>query len=122
MKNLRFWILLGGSVSVCALYLFQIYLSQKIFTEQRILMQGQQFASMEGTYEASWKQLATRLYQVSSKDPALAEVLKRNNIAIQPGKPGTTGAAPSIPTPPPMPAPVPVQPPTTSKTKTPVGP
>jgi len=113
MKNLRFWILLGGSLCVCALYLLQIYLSQKIFAEQRMLMQGQQFASMSGTYEASWKQLATRLYQVSSKDPALAEVLKRNNIAIQANKSGATETAP---------APASVQLPATPKAKTPVGP
>jgi len=83
MKHLQFWILLVGSLFVCALYVEQIYLSRAISQQQQILYSSQQAASLGVTYNSSWKQLATRVYEMSRQDPALADVLKRNQIGIQ---------------------------------------
>jgi hypothetical protein len=110
MGGIKFWILLVGSLVVCALYLEQIYLSRAIDQQQRILLEAQQFASLGPTYENSWKQLATRVYQMSRNDKALVEVLKRNQIAVQVNPPvSPDGSSP-------QPAPL------SSKVKAPVGP
>jgi len=122
MRSLRFWILLVGSLFVCGLYLEQIYLSREIYQQQRVLMGIQQFISLAPRYEESWKQLASRIYQVSQKDAALADVLKRNQIEVQFSKTASSAApAPSQPVAPAQ-APVPATAPTSSKAKTPVGP
>ena len=72
-----------GSLAVCGLYLEQISLGRAIDEQQRALVEAQQFASMAPTYENSWKQLATRVYQMSRDDKAFLDVLQRNQIAVQ---------------------------------------
>jgi len=124
MRSLHFWILLVGSIIVCALYFEQIYLSRELYQQQRFLVDSQQIASMGAAYESSWKQLATRLYQESRQDEAMAEVLKRNQIAIQVNKPGSASAPVPAPTTAPAPSgtvPVSTPVPVSSKTKTPTG-
>jgi hypothetical protein len=116
MKGIRFWILTTGSVFVCLLYVEQIYLSRAIYQQRQVLIDSQQIVSYGQSYESSWKQLAARVYLASRQDPALADVLKRNKIAVQANKPASS----DVPTP--QPAPTSVKPPTTLPSKTPVGP
>jgi hypothetical protein len=113
MRKVKFWVLLIGSILVCALYLEQIYLSRSILHQQKILVEAQQFVSLTPSYESSWKQLATRVYEMSLQDDALADVLKRNQISVQvkPSSP-SSGSAPQA-----APAPAPTLPASPTKTK-----
>jgi uncharacterized membrane protein (UPF0182 family) len=92
MRTFQFWLLTIGSIFVSLLYLEQVYLSRSIYQQQRLLMESQQIASYGPSYQNSWKQLAMRVYQASKQDDALADVLKRNDIAIQVSHPEPTPA------------------------------
>lgn len=92
MVRVRFWILMLASLAACALYFEQIYLSQEINRQQAALMDRQRMITLGASYENSWRRLAARIFQLGQKDPALAEVLKREQIDAHFSAPGTSGA------------------------------
>lgn len=103
MKKFQFWILLLSSAFVSVLMIKQIFLSKAIVAEQRTLIDNTETASMDQGYQNTWRQLAVHIYQASRQDPALAAVLKNENVDV-----GTTPPpAPSSKTPSPAPAPHP---------------
>jgi hypothetical protein len=102
MRAAQFWILLLGSSFVSVLLIKQIFLNRDFNQEQRVLVESQQTASTGPAYENAWKQLALHIYQGSRQDPALAEVLKKENVEIHPNPaagadsaPATTPSAPA---------------------------
>jgi len=112
MRSFQFWVLLLGSTFVSSLLIKQIFLSRALNQEQRILADSQEMADSATTYENAWKQLALHIFQASRQDPALAQVLKNDNVEIHTGPAGGEGsppeAAPSLPS---VPAKAPVAPP-----------
>jgi hypothetical protein len=104
MRANQFWILLLCSTIVSALMIKQIFLSRALNLEQRLLVDSQEVASTGSAYETAWKQLAIRIYQASHQDPALAEVLKNENVMIHSGSASGTSSTPAT-TPAPSPTP-----------------
>jgi hypothetical protein len=84
MRKVQFWVLMVVSLGVCALYGYEIYLGHLMFQQQKMLVQAEQFAGTGASYENSWKQLAAHIYQAGASDAALRDVLKRNQIEVQP--------------------------------------
>src|ERR1700722_19154403 len=97
MRSLQFWILLLGSSFVSILLVKQIFLNRALFQEQRELVDSQEVVSQAPGFENAWKQLAIHIYQVSSQDPALSQVLQSEGIGIQPKAPSGTGTTPATP-------------------------
>jgi hypothetical protein len=105
MRAVQFWILLLGSSFVSVLFIKQIFLSRALAQEQRQFVDTQQTASTAPGYEDAWKQLAVHIYKASREDPALAQVLKNENVDIHANP--VAGAAPAT---------TPSAPPASSKT------
>jgi hypothetical protein len=95
MRAIQFWILLLASSLVCFLYITQIFLSRNLIREQRELVENQDTISQGAQYENAWKQLAIHIYQASAQDPALAAILKTENIGIHQNASANTGSAPA---------------------------
>ena len=92
---------------VSILLIRQIVLSREINQEQRVLIDSREMISLGSGFETLWQQLAIRIYQASRQDPALAEVLKKEKIGIQPNPAAGTSSAPAT---------TPSAPPASSKT------
>jgi len=107
MRAAQFWILLLGSSFVSVLLIKQIFLNRALDQEQRLLVESQEIASTGSTYENAWKQLARYIYQAGRRDPALAEVLKKENVEAHENPVANAGSAP---------APTPSTPPASSQT------
>jgi hypothetical protein len=101
MRALQFWILLFGSFFVSGLLIKEIFLSRTIALEHRVLVDSQETAASAPDWENAWKQVALRIYPLSLKDPALAEMLKSEKIEVSRVNPITgAGSAPgTTPTP-----------------------
>ena len=97
MRTLQFWILLLGSSFVSFLFITQIFLTRSLIQEQRVLDESRDTVSQGAQYENVWHQLAMRIYQAGSKDPALADILKKENIAVRPHAAAGAGSAPATP-------------------------
>jgi hypothetical protein len=115
MNARQFWILILGSLLLCALIIKEIFLSRALAQEQMGLIGIQDVVSTGPTYENDWKQLALSIYQASRHDPDLAALLKKDQIEIE-MKPVADAASPPATTPPPPPplpskGPVPALPP-----------
>jgi hypothetical protein len=82
MRSFQFWILLFGSFFVSGLLIKEIFLSRAMTQEHRVLVDSQETAASGPDWENAWKQVAIRIYPLSLKDPALAEVLKNEKIGI----------------------------------------
>ena len=111
MNARQFWILILGSLLLCALIIKEIFLSRALAQEQMGLIGIQDVVSTGPTYENDWKQLALSIYQASRHDPDLAALLKKDQIEIE-MKPVADAASPtcynssssSAPPPPPLPS------------------
>jgi hypothetical protein len=97
MRALQFWILLLGSSFVSFLFITQIFLTRSLIQEQRVLAESRETVSQGAEYENVWHQLATRIYQAGNQDPALADILKKENIAVHPNASTSAGSAPAPP-------------------------
>jgi hypothetical protein len=95
MRALQFWILLLGSSFVSILYVKQIFLSRDLNQVQRLLVESQEMISQGATYENAWKQLAMHIYQGGRQDPALAEVLKLENVDVHSTATAGAGSVPA---------------------------
>jgi hypothetical protein len=106
MRALQFWILLFGSFFVSGLLIKEIFLSRTIAQEHRVLVDSQETAASGPNWENAWKQVALRIYPLSLKDPALAEMLRSEKIEVSRVNPLTgAGSAPgTAPTPTPTPS------------------
>ena len=101
MRQSQFWILLLCSSFLSVLLIKQIFLSRALDQEQRFLVDSQETIATGPKFENAWKQLALRIYQADSQDPALAQLLKNENVEIHEksdaGAGSAPGAAPSVP-------------------------
>jgi hypothetical protein len=104
MRSFQFWILLLCSSFVTFLYIKQIFLSRDLNQQQRVLVDSQQVVTEGATYESAWKQLAMQIFQASRQDPALADVLKRENVDVHPAANTNSGSPTNPATPPKAPA------------------
>jgi hypothetical protein len=112
MRTFQFWILLLASSFVTLLLLQQIRISRGLSEEQRILAESQDTITQGAKYENAWKQLAVRIFEASSQDPALAGILKTEGVGIHPNPSNQEGSTPaSTPTAPSVPAKAPSMPP-----------
>ena len=87
-----FWLLAVASVVATSLLIDRIFLAHAIRDEQHLLATDREAASLGPNYEKTWKQLAADVYRLSSRDPALIDLLKRHEIHVQVSPP-----APSLP-------------------------
>jgi hypothetical protein len=99
MRGFQFWILVLGSSLVSILLIKQIFLNHALRQEQRLLVDSQEAASNGPAFESAWKQLAVHIYQVGRQDPALLQVLKKENVGVHPNPNAGSalGAPPSAP-------------------------
>ena len=95
MRTFQFWILIFASVIVCGLMLKQVFLMRELSQLQRTLADSQQVVKDGSNYENAWKQLAMRMYQVGSQDPAILDLLKRENVEVRSAKTQLPGANPA---------------------------
>ena len=110
----QFWILILGSLLLCALILKEIFLSRSLSRQQLVLLDVREVVSTGPGYEKAWQQLALPIYQASRQDPALAALLKNEHIAIHPNPAVGAGSPPATTppgTPPSSKGPVPPLPP-----------
>jgi hypothetical protein len=96
MRALQFWILMLCSTIVAGLMIKEIFLTRELNQLQRSLSESQDVVSQGSAYQNAWKQLATRIFQASHQDPALAEVLRKENVAVHQN---TQAAPPTAPMP-----------------------
>jgi hypothetical protein len=92
MKVAQFWILLICSSLIGILLMSQIYLTRKLYQQERVFGDNQEDAAAAPVYEKAWKNLAIRIYEAGLNDPALLDVLKSESIGIHPNTVGTPGA------------------------------
>jgi hypothetical protein len=102
MKGIHFWTLLIVSTAVSLLMIKQIFVSREIIRQQHALVDAHERADTGPVYKAAWEKLALAVWKASLQDPAMAQVLKDQNIAVHegspPGAPQTsTNAAPVQP-------------------------
>jgi len=95
MRSLQFWVLLLGSVVVSFFLIKLAFLSRSVTQKQRDLVETQETVASASTYENAWKQLALHIYSASSQDPALAQVLKNENVEIHSKPPPASGLLPA---------------------------
>jgi len=86
-----------ASTIVCGLMIKQIFLTRELNQLQRTLLESQDVVSQGSSYENAWKQLATHIYQASRQDPALADILRKENVAVHENAPAPTQPAPPAP-------------------------
>jgi hypothetical protein len=114
MKAAQFWILMVCSTLIAIMLLQQIHLTRKLYQQERTMGDSQEEAARGPVYEKAWQNIAIRIYEVGANDPALQDVLKKENIAIHPNA-SSAPSAPGAPTAPeqvpivnpPVPAPTP---------------
>lgn len=97
MRNTQFWILLVASTLVSVLFIKQIFLSRALDREQRVLVDDRETASTGVAWQNTWQKLALEIYKASRQDPALAAVLKNDNVAIHTAPAPVTGPAAAPP-------------------------
>jgi len=97
MNRTYFWILTSLSSLITLLLLLQILLVCMAKNDEVRLAQRQQFVNLGQQSEVHLRQLAGRIYQVSqqTQDPALKELLTRQQISITPNSDSTTGSEPA---------------------------
>jgi hypothetical protein len=95
MRALQFWILMLASMIVCGLMIKQVFLTRELNQLQRTLLESQDVVSQGSSYENAWKQLATHIYQASRQDPTLADILRKENVAVHENTPAPTQSMPS---------------------------
>jgi hypothetical protein len=96
MRALQFWILLLGSFIVSGLLVKAIFLSRSLYQEERIMTDNREITATAKPYESAWKQLALHINHSSKDDPAMAAVLKKENIVIHAAPaPGGTATPPN---------------------------
>lgn len=83
----------------------QIFLSRALNQQQRVLVDSQQTISDGNGFKNLLNQLAFRIYQASSQDPELANVLKRANLQVHTTAPADATGSPPATTPVPPKAP-----------------
>jgi hypothetical protein len=83
-----------GSSFVSFLFITQIFLTRSLIQQQRVLAESRDAVSQGAQYENAWHQVAMRIYQAGSQDPALADILKKESIAVRPHPEATAGSAP----------------------------
>ena len=98
MRSFQFWVLLLGSIVVSFLLIKLALLSRSITQKQRDLVETQETASSASGYENAWKQLSLRIYSASRQDPALAQLLKNDNVEIHTKVPPSSGLPPATTT------------------------
>jgi len=103
MNRIQYFVLTGLSSLVVLLLIGHIFLVRQTNFEQNRLAAAQQVINQAQAFQGNLKQLAVRIFQDSQKtqDPALKELLDRNQIKYNPG-PETANPAES---PAPVPAP-----------------
>jgi hypothetical protein len=87
------------SLLVAALLVKQIFLSRDLAHAQTNLIDNQEEASQAGQFENAWQKLAMALYQAGPEDPALLEILKKENIGIKSRVPPPSSLLPSTTSP-----------------------
>jgi hypothetical protein len=102
MRAFQFWVLVFASIFVSGLMIKQIFLSREVNQQQRTLADCQEVVNHGAAYENAWKQLAMRIYQSSRQDPALAAILKYENVEVHANPAANAGSttpttAPSVP-------------------------
>jgi hypothetical protein len=96
MTKKKFWIL-NATVAIVVLLLgAEIYLSGQVRLNQQNIALTQRTIAEGPGYHARWEKLALRTYQLSQQDPALKEVLQRQQIQVTP-KPGSNVPASAPP-------------------------
>ena len=101
MNRNQFWILNGLSGLVVVLLLAQILLARQAGYEQGQIAQAQQLANQGQAFGQNLKQLAMRIVQLSQStgDPALKDLLTRQQISFTPAADATNGGSASAPAP-----------------------
>ena len=84
MRPGQFWLLMAASLLVSGLLFRGIFLYRAVGKEHALLADCQQSASTAVEYQRMWKSIAARLYEASSQDPALAQLLKDQHIEVRP--------------------------------------
>ena len=95
MRTFQYWILLLGSFFVSVLLIRQAFLTRDLNQVHDQLIENQETISRGAAFENAWKKLATRIYLVGKEDPALMELLKKENIGIHAESAPNTGSAPA---------------------------
>jgi competence protein ComGC len=103
MNRIQFFVLTGVSSLVVLLLIGQIFLIHMTGYEQGQFNLAQQTVSQGQAAQTMMRQLAVRIFNDSEKmqDPALKDLLKRQDITYTPGAAtnGTESPAPPAPTP-----------------------
>jgi len=96
MRTFQFWVLIFASTVVSGLMLKQVFLMRELNQLQRTLAESQQVVKDGSSYENAWKQLAMRMYQMGHQDPAIIDLLKKEDVEVRTSAPP---APPSTPAP-----------------------
>jgi len=98
MRTFQFWILIFASTVVCGLMLKQVFLMRELTQLERTMSESQDTIKNGSQFENAWKQLAMRLYQTGQHDPAILDLLKKENVEVHAAQPPAAGAsAPAAP-------------------------
>jgi len=95
MRALQYWILVFGSSFVSILLIREVFLSRDLTQAQSRLTESQEVVSQGTAFENAWKQLAVRIYEIGNHDPALMELLKKENVGIHTESSPNGGSAPA---------------------------
>jgi hypothetical protein len=95
MRPLQYWILVFGSSFVSILLIREVFLSRDFTQAQSRLAESQEVVSQGAAFENAWKQVAVRIYEVGSHDPALMQLLKKENVGIHTEPAANGGSAPA---------------------------
>jgi hypothetical protein len=95
MNRIQFFVLTGLSTLVVLLLAGNILLSRQVAIDQGKFSQAQQAVQQGQVFQGDLKQLAVRIFSDSQKtqDPALKELLQRNQITYTPNSPEANGSS-----------------------------
>ena len=84
MNRNQFWVLITGSCLVVLFLFLQVFLSRQAQYAQARLIAAQQVVTEGRNCDVRLRQLATRIYQVSTQtqDQALKDLLTRQQISV----------------------------------------
>jgi hypothetical protein len=83
MRAFQFWLLVLGATLVSLLMMKNVFIAREFNRQQHELIHSEQMANAEPQYENAWKTLAMHIYEKSKADPALAQVLKNNDVQVR---------------------------------------
>ena len=110
LRGIQFWLLIACSTAAALLMIKQALLARQIIHEERFVIDQRRATENDEAYQNTWRVIASVVWKASGTDPALAELLKSENITVrQKAAPAVDGLPATNAVPPPM-TPAPIKP------------